>query len=51
MMTNFFARYWKTFAIASVSLTSSYLYGHYDHYRFNKNLLSLLTVQATEYVS
>jgi len=48
-MINFFARYWKTFAIASVSLTSSYLY---DHYRLNNHrLLSLLTVKAGEYVS
>jgi hypothetical protein len=50
-MANFLARYWKTLATTSVSLVSSYLYSHYDHSRLNTHLLSLLTVQAAEYVS
>ncbi len=51
-MANFLARYWKTLAITSVSLASSYLFSHYDdHTRLNKRLFSALTVQAAEYVS
>jgi hypothetical protein len=48
VMTSFLARYWRTIAIASVSLTSSYLYFHYDQHQLNNRLL---TVHATEYVS
>lgn len=49
-MANFFVRYWKTLAIASVSLTSSYFFSHKDQSQINKRLLSVLTVQAAEYV-
>jgi hypothetical protein len=48
VMSSFLARYWRTVAIASVSLTSTYLYAHYDQPQFNNRLL---TVHAAEYVS
>ncbi|CAF0982200.1 unnamed protein product [Rotaria sordida] len=48
-MANFFVRYWKTLAITSVSITSFYLFSHYDYSRINTRLLSVLTIQAAEY--
>ncbi|CAF0750491.1 unnamed protein product [Rotaria sordida] len=48
-MANFFVRYWKTLAITSVSITSFYLFSHYDYSQINTHLLSLLTIQAAEY--
>lgn len=49
-MANFFARYWKIYAVSSVSFISSYLYSHYDQSQLNDRLLSILTVHAAEYV-
>ncbi|CAF0768424.1 unnamed protein product [Rotaria sordida] len=48
-MANFFVRYWKTLAITSVSITSFYLFSHYDYSQINTHLLSVLTIQAAEY--
>ncbi len=49
-MANLFARYWKTLAIASVSLTSSYFFSRYDHAQITNRLLSTLRVHAADYV-
>ncbi|CAF0742686.1 unnamed protein product [Rotaria sp. Silwood1] len=48
-MVNFFVRYWKTLAITSISIVSSYFFSHYDYSRINNHLLSALTVQAAEF--
>ncbi|CAF1010024.1 unnamed protein product [Rotaria sp. Silwood1] len=49
-MVNFFIRYWKTLAITSISIVSSYFFSHYDYSRINNHLLSALTVQAAEFL-
>ncbi|CAF0871345.1 unnamed protein product [Adineta steineri] len=48
-MNNIFVKYWKTFAIASASLTSSYFYSQYDKSPRKDRILSALTVQAAEH--
>ncbi|CAF4301255.1 unnamed protein product, partial [Adineta steineri] len=48
-MNNIFVKYWKTFAIASASLTSTYFYSQYDKSPQKDRILSALTVQAAEH--
>lgn len=50
-MTSFIVKHLRTLAISSVALTSSYFLYNYDHDRSRTRLLSLLKVNASDYVS
>ena len=50
-MANFIIRHLRTLAITSVTLTSTYALFHYDLNQSKNRLLSLLKVEAGDYVS